>query len=276
MVVIYADILMLVNLIVDYFLLLLCGVILKRQTPFRRILLGAVAGAVSSLYIFLPRLNTFVDMLANLFFSAIITLITFGFHSIKYYVRTVFSFFVISFSYAGAMLAVWTIFRPHGLIIHNSVVYYDISPTFLILFSVIGYFISAGVGILLRKKGQSATRCNVCMILGEKSVSSDGLLDSGNSLYDAFGLSQVIIVNRSTVTELFGDNLNTDFCQSRYRTLPCSTVSDTTLLDGYRIDSAEITVAPKTVLLKKPILAISKTALVDCGALVNPNILEGV
>ena len=274
--VIYADILMLVNLIVDYFLLLLCGVILKRQTPFWRILLGSVAGAVSSLYIFLPRLNTFVDMLANLFFSAIITLITFGFHSIKYYIRTVFSFFVISFSYAGAMLAVWTIFRPHGLIIHNSVVYYDISPTFLILFSVIGYFISAGVGILLRKKGQSATRCNVCMILGEKSVRSDGLLDSGNSLYDAFGLSQVIIVNRSTVTELFGDNLNTDFCQSRYRTLPCSTVSDTTLLDGYRIDSAEITVSPKTVLLKKPILAISKTALVDCGALVNPNILEGV
>lgn len=274
--VIYADILMLVNLIVDYFLILLCGVFLKQQPPFWRILLGAVAGAVSSLYIFLPRLNTFFDMLANLFFSAIITLIAFGFHSIKYYIRTVFSFFVISFSYAGAMLAVWTIFRPHGLIIHNSVVYYDISPTFLILFSVIGYFISAGVGILLRKKGQSATRCNVCMILGEKSVRSDGLLDSGNSLYDAFGLSQVIIVNRSTVTELFGDNLNTDFCQSRYRTLPCSTVSDTTLLDGYRIDSAEITVAPKTVLLKKPILAISKTALVDCGALVNPNILEGV
>ena len=274
--VIYADILMLVNLIVDYFLILLCGVFLKQQPPFWRILLGSVAGAVSSLYIFLPRLNTFVDMLANLFFSAIITLITFGFHSIKYYIRTVFSFFVISFSYAGAMLAVWTIFRPHGLIIHNSVVYYDISPTFLILFSVIGYFISAGVGILLRKKGQSATRCNVCMILGEKSVRSDGLIDSGNSLYDAFGLSQVIIVNRSTVTELFGDNLNTDFCQSRYRTLPCSTVSDTTLLDGYRIDSAEITVAPKTVLLKKPILAISKTALVDCGALVNPNILEGV
>ncbi len=275
-VVIYADILMLVNLIVDYFMLLLCGVILHRKPPFWRTLLGAVVGALTSLYIFLPQSSIIVEILIRACFSAVISLVVFGFHNIKSFLRAVFCFFSVTFLYAGAMLAVCTLFKPHGLIINNSVVYYDISPLFLILFSVIGYFISAAVGLFLRKRGETATRCNVCLYLCEKSVTVEGIVDSGNSLIDTFGISEVLITDSATVHLLFGDMLDTDFCRSRYRALPCSTVSDVAILDGYRIDSAKIELGKKILKITKPIIAISKTKLVDCGVIINPKTVEGV
>ena len=275
-VVIYADILMLVNLIVDYFLLLLCGVILHLKPPFWRTFLGAAAGAIASLYIFFPKSPTIIEIAVNLIISSIIILITFGFHSPKRYLRAVFCFFAITFLYAGAMLCVWNLFKPHGLIIHNSVVYYDISAIFLIIFSVIGYFVSAAIGTLLRKRGKTATRCQTKLVLKDNYVMVEGIVDSGNSLIDTFGMCEVIIADSTVVHSLFGDFLDTDFCRSRYRALPCSTVSDKTILDGYRIDDAEIKYGSKTVRVKKPILAISKTSLVDCGAIINPKTIEGV
>lgn len=275
-VVIYADILMLVNLIVDYFLLLLCGVILQRKPPFWRTFLGAAAGAISSLYIFFPKSNTFVEIAINLLISSIIVLITFGYHTTKKYLRAVLCFFAITFLYAGAMLCVWNLFKPHGLIIHNSVVYYDISAVFLILFSVIGYFISATIGFFLRKRGKTATRCQVRLTLRNNFVTVEGIIDSGNSLVDTFGMCEVIIADNKVVQSLFGYTLDNDFCRSRYRALPCSTVSDATILDGYRIDDAEIICNSKAVKVKKPILAISKTNLTDCGAIINPKTIEGV
>ena len=55
--VVYADILVILNLIVDYFLLSASAAILRIKLPFWRQLAGASVGAVSSLYIFAPEIH---------------------------------------------------------------------------------------------------------------------------------------------------------------------------------------------------------------------------
>lgn len=271
--VVYADILMIVNFIVDYFLLGLTELLLKRRSKLWRRLTGAAVGAVSSLYIFLPQSAFVLEILIRLAISGTITLCAFGLKNLKEFLRASVCFFAVTFLYAGAMMALWLLFRPHGMVINNSVVYFDVSPLFLIAFSVIGYFVSAIIRLFLGKKGTSAKCATVTLAVDEKQVTLEAMVDSGNSLTDAFGLSEVIISDNKTANRLLGD-LQSEFCARRYRALPCGTVSSMDILDGYRLDRAEISFEGITKKIEKPILAVSKVALQDCEAIINPKTLE--
>lgn len=271
--VVYADILMLVNLIVDYFLLALSELLLKRCVVLWRRLLAAAIGAVSSLYIFLPQSPIILEIIIRLAISCIITLCAFGFKNLKEFARAGVCFFAVSFLYAGAMMALWALLRPNGMVINNSVVYFDVSPNFLIVFSVVGYFISAVVRLLLDKKVTAAKRATVTLKVRDMQVTLEAIVDSGNSLTDAFGLSEVIISDIRTARLLLGDS-ESDFCRSRYRALPCGTVASVDILDGYRLDRADISYEGKLKRIEKPILAVSKVALRDCEAIINPKTLE--
>ena len=138
---VYADVLFVLNLIIDYFLLRLTAGMLKRDISLWRMLLGATLGAITSLYIFLPQLNPITETVVRIIFCLIISFSAFGFRSKKSFFRATGLFIAVTFGYGGAMTAIWYIFKPDGMIINNSVVYFNISPLFLIVFSVIAYFI---------------------------------------------------------------------------------------------------------------------------------------
>lgn len=273
--VVYADILMAVNLIVDYFLLLLTAEFLHREPSLARLLLGAGVGAATSLYIFLPDLILPLETLLKLLASALMTAVCFGFGGIKRFLKATAVLFAVSFGYAGAMTAIWYILKPDGMVINNSVVYFSVSPLFLIAFSVIGYFLSAVLRRIFERECPMSQRCEITVFVGDKSERLTAAVDSGNSLSDVFGSSQVIITDSLHVDRLFSVGNATRKPDERYRVLPCRTVSGTALLDGYRCDRAVIKTDKKITELKSPILAVSKTGMDDgCEAIVNPKVLE--
>ena len=77
--VVYADILILVNFIVDYFLIKLTACITKSYIKIFRMVIAAFIGSIFSLYIFLPPLNPFLEILLKLVTSAVMVCIGFGF-----------------------------------------------------------------------------------------------------------------------------------------------------------------------------------------------------
>ena len=271
---VYADILVLLNLIVDYFLLSLTSKLLKTGSPVWRQLAAAAIGGLSSLVIFLPELNTAVEILLRAAICAAVSLTAFGFRSPRFFLRTVAVFFAVSFGFAGAMLGIWQLFRPNGLIIRNSAVYLGISPLFLIVFSVIAYFITLAARQLLGRKGETAEKCEISVYIDGDFASFTAITDTGNSLEDAFGNSEVIVADPAAAEALLGRQSDGELAK-RYRVLPCGTVGGTGLLEGYRCDRARITCREKTTELSRPILAISKTSLGgDYSAVINPKIIE--
>lgn len=74
---IYIDILVCLNVIVNYFLLLASGKFLSRPYKRWRILLGAFLGGLYSLYILLPQLAQWFTILVELAMAATITLTAF-------------------------------------------------------------------------------------------------------------------------------------------------------------------------------------------------------
>ncbi len=265
--VVYADVLMLVNFVVDYFLISLSSRFLQKKVRLWRLLLSAAVGGVFSLYIFLPQSNFLLELTIHILICAILCLIALGFENAKNFLRSVTVLFLVNFAYSGAMIAVWLIFKPYGMAINNSVVYFDISPLFFILFSLIGYFLVILLRRTLKKPFLQNTYCEATLFCGDEKLVLSGIVDTGNSLKDVFGMSQVFIIDKGIVNLLLGDE---KYNPTRFRKIPCGTIAGEKLLDGYRIDNAIITFNNKNYDFKNPVLAVSTTPLVDSKLIVNP------
>ncbi len=273
----YADILMLLNLVVDYFLLSLTARILRRSVSFGRQLCGAGVGAVSSLYIFLPQSSLWIELSVRGLVAALMTLCCFGFFGWRRFFRTVAVLFAVTFGYAGAMIGIWLLLRPNGMVINNSVVYFNISPVFLVGFSAAAYLVATLLRGALDKKSPSSKTCRIALSVGEETAEFTGILDSGNSLTDLFGAASVIIADQSVAQKLFGRDVSPETQPNRYRVIPTGTVSGHELLEGYRCDTGKIYCEDTVTVLERPILAVSKTRLQgEYSAIINPQTVDGV
>lgn len=269
--VVYADILMLVNFVVDYFLLSISARFLHKKPSLWRMLLGSALGGVFSLYILLPQSSFVFQSSVQILMSMVLCLTAYGFGNIKSFLRSIAVLFCVNFAYSGAMIAIWLIFKPHGMVINNSVIYFNISPLFLILFSVAGYFgVSLGRKILKRNFSQNIY-CDVTLFCNDKTIKLQGIADTGNSVTDVFGISQIFIVEEGAINTLLGEQKNNP---ARFRKIPCNTVTGEKLLDGYRIDRAQITLDKRKYDFKNPILAVSQSRLAECGIIINPEALN--
>ena len=269
--IVYADVLIFLNLLVNYFLLCATCKILNCKVKTLQIILSALLGGISSLYIFLPKLNILAETLLKIATCSVMVVTCFGFKNIKSFLKSTGVLFLVTASYGGIMFAFWLMFGPKGMVINNSVVYFDISPLVLIICSVIGYILFSILSRIFAQVSKFARHCSITVFANDKSVRLDAIIDTGNSIEDIFSNSQIIIADKEKVNFLFEtlDNNN-----SRYRLLPCSTVSGNDVLEGFRCDSAVILNNNTQTVLQKPILAISKTKLNDgYNAIINPKTL---
>ena len=264
--VVYADILVAVNLICDYFLLKTTSFFAREKVKALRILLAAFLGSLSSLWIFLPRQNAVANILFRLLVSSVMVFTSFGFKHFKRFLRLSVLLFLVSFGFAGAMWAIFYIFKPNGMVVYNSVVYFDISALLLTVFSVLGYISVTIISGLIKKNAAVAERYPIDIYINEKSLSVIAMADSGNSLKDVFGISEIIIVEKKII-----EAFKNECTPSRYRAVPCNTISGEGLLEGWRFDKAVIHTGDKEAVFENPILVVSKTKLsIECDAIINP------
>ena len=267
---VYADVLFITNFIVDYFLIKLTAKITHTNYKTVRILLASFFGGITALYIFVPNVNTVLDILIKLLIAFAVTFITFDFKGIKPFLRNTAVFFAVSFGFAGGMLAIWHIAKPNGMVINNSVVYFNISPILLIAFSVATYFITALIRHFLSKNQADKDIVKIQFFLKESMTEGKALIDSGNSLCDAFGMSEIIITDKK-ISDFLLKNESESEKKKRYRAIPCNTVSGSEILDGFRIDKAIIIENGNKNEIVRPIIAISKTKISnEIDAIINP------
>ncbi|MBQ3052289.1 MAG: sigma-E processing peptidase SpoIIGA [Clostridia bacterium] len=277
--IVYADILIILNLIVDFFLLLATSKILGVKTALPKLVFSGFLGGLFSLYIFLPQSKVAVELLVRILMSLIICFVAFGIKSLKLYLKSSALFFGITFMYAGAMTALFKIFKPEGMVINNSVVYFDISAISLIGCTVVFYFIFSAFAKIFSKSGKYAEKCEIEISADSNKITIMGVIDTGNSVRDVFGNSEIIIADKRVAQRLFGDiNIeNNSQIKNRYRVIPCGTVSGADMLDGFRCDWARIDYNQKEYLIDKPVLAVAKTNFTDeYSAIINPKIFQMV
>jgi stage II sporulation protein GA (sporulation sigma-E factor processing peptidase) len=197
--VVYVDVLLLLNYVVTVLLLEASARLLGCSPRRIRLVFASLLGAFSSLVIFLPQGGFFSTILTKAAISAAIVLVSFAGRGIAFTLKAWGMFFAVSFFFAGVMLGIWMIFSPGGMLYHNGVVYYHLNPMTLLACTVAAYILLSLFRRFSRGSRVPGMCCDATLFLGEKKVTLKALIDSGNSLYEPFSGTPVIVANLESV-----------------------------------------------------------------------------
>lgn len=278
---VYADILLVINLFVNYALLLCSSMIMKNAVSRLRVLLGASIGAFYGLIIFLPDMYDAVELILRLAVTVLIVISTFGFKSIRYFLRCFCTFLAVSFAFGGIMFVLWVTVAPRGMVYNNGAVYFDIDLAVLAVSTVVSFAVVSLISHFTARRAPKESVALVKIVLGDKAVHATALIDTGNSLCETFSGYPVALGEYGTLEKILPSAVR-DYIDGKnispsadLRIVMHKTVSGTGILPVFRPDYIEIKTASRTVRTDKVYLAATKNNLAggEYTLLLNPELL---
>lgn len=266
---VYVDVLMAVNFFINYFLLLACAKFLTVPVKRGRLALASGLGAAFSLSLLLPEIPAVLALVVKLAMSAAIVLCAFGFGGAKQLLRCTAAFYIINFGFAGLMMALWYFFAPQGLVIRNSVVYFNISPVLLILLTIVCYLAITGINRIVGRQAPKELSCRVVITRGGIACDCTAKVDTGNSLREPFSDVPVIVADKEVIKRLIPPDGSLNF-----RLVPYEAVSGSGVLKAFRPDHVTVYCGKRVLQVQQVYIAVSEVKLGGCDALVNPDILQ--
>lgn len=261
--VIYADILIVINSIVNYFLLRSSASIVKCEHKTSRFLISSLTGGFFSLIIYLDNIPIFLNIIFKLISLTVIVLIAFNTKTVKAFIKCFGAFFLSNFIFAGIMLAVNTAFLPNASIYKNGIVYFDINILSLTLASVACYILIEIITKFTKSKVPEKCIYEIEIFSESLSVNGKALFDSGNTLCDCFSGRPVIIADISFISPLLSDNDLTEM--KNFRLIPFSTIKNGGALPAFMADKVSIQINGRKTVTENIYIAVTENKIISGG-----------
>lgn len=285
---VYVDVLLVINYLINLLLVQCTAKLTGVRPKRRRMVLSSLFGSASALTIFLPFFGFVVEVLLRVTLASGVVLVAFSFQGMRHFFKQLFVFFAVSFFFSGIMLAVWMLFSPAGMLYHNGVVYFDISTPVLLLTAALAYGALSLANRLARDGRVHAAVYGIELRHGDADAQLQGLVDTGNALYDPFSNTPVMVCCLDDVAQLLppgaaegirrGEHMQTNF--QRYglavRLIPYHSVKGSGMLPAFRPDALTL-VQPNgdRLRVERVYLALSTKKVGGMGydALLNPDLI---
>ncbi|WP_371371330.1 sigma-E processing peptidase SpoIIGA [Sporomusa aerivorans] len=252
---VYADVVLLINFIMNSIVLFLTAHATCTGFRWQRLLLAAFCGGLYALGEIIPKIALVYSAPGKLAASVIIIFVAFGYRSVKTMLMLVGTFYVVSFVLGGAAIG-WLYFiqneasyRP-GSILASSWSSLAISSAIAVILII---FIARR---LIHKLSRRQTFYQTKIEYDGRWVTITGMLDTGNSLYSMIGKKPVVLLAWQAALPLVGPAVseyltrykpegwlaNLDNCRdtswlARVEVIPCQSVGGRNMLLGFRPDS---------------------------------------
>lgn len=200
--VIYLDVLILINLYVTYFQILAVSVFTHRKSVWYRKLSAAGIGAVASLSIFIPQEMVLTLTLLKIFLCALIAFVAFGYTGFRAYAVSVLFLMLVSFVFSGIMLCVWLFAAPMKMLFINGTVYFGVDTMTIILSTCAAYGVVRIIRYILDKNGKTDGKYTVIIKNNGRECRLSALADSGNGMVDCFSGLPVIVCRRDMCADV--------------------------------------------------------------------------
>ncbi len=233
--VIYADVLVLINFYITYFLLKSTALMTKENPDRLRLFLTSFLGGVYSLTVLLPEKIQGLLWLLRVLTVILFIFVTFGFTSLKAFLRLNVCFLFCSFVFAGLMLALWYFVCPSGMYFNGSVAYFDINILTLVVLTACCYVFIKLFERLFRSRAPVNTVFYCTVNFNDEEFVVKAFLDTGNNLKDYFTGKPVIIANRRSFSAAFPDEFDTvkEAYDEKIRYIFCDTLTGKGLLPSF-------------------------------------------
>ena len=285
---VYIDVLFLVNVIINYFLLLITSVFSKAPRNRGRVLLASIFGALYCVFTFVSEFVFLQSAVLKILSTIAMSLIAFKYISPSHFFRNTLVLFFVGFLFGGIIYGIYFLTNPSFMTIKNATIYIHVSPILLIICSVICYlFILLFNYILKPQAGLDLCRYSVTITYRDKKVSASGFLDTGNNLTDIFTDYPVVLCNYETVKALFDSTETACFKDSvpswssprpikNFRVVPASTVSGSTLLPAFKPNGIMLETNDKKFTTERVLIAVfnSKNYNSPHEIILNPELLS--
>ena len=207
--IIYMDLILFLNFVIDLIILMVVGIVLKRKKNLTRIILGAFVGSLSVLFL-LIKLSNLELFIYKILLGFIMTYISFGYQNIKYVIKNFLYYLNILFSYRQEGI----IFIFKGLSI-NIIILFLVSP--IILFMYIKQ---------MKEKTNYNIYHNVEIYFKNKIIKLTGFIDTGNKLVDPYMKKPIILIPKNKI-----DNITNKII------VPYMTIDNVSLLECISVDN---------------------------------------
>ena len=266
--VIYADLLIILNIVITLIIIIITSDLLKIQSEKTRYIIGSLAGGFLSLIILAPPMNAFLSVIVRLFISVIIVMLSFKVNTVRLYLKCFITFNGVSLLLAGIMLAAGTLVRKNSVVTNNGFLYVDFSISAVIIIICASFFLIKIINrsIFMKNKKDLFFDTEICF--SERKIKVTAFFDSGNSLQDVFTGRPVIIVSaeavRPLLEESFYDEILSVFDVNEYksfsgriRLLPVRTLGNSCFIPAFTAEKAVVSGNDMLRIIEKPTIAVA-------------------
>lgn len=259
--VVYVDILLFTNTIINYIILAAAEKLMKLSTRTLRMICASLLGSVFSLLILADIRSVLFSLAVKVVSTLAITAVGFRFSSMRELLKHSLMVFCVSVIFSGLMTAIYQLFRPPNMLIINDIVYFEFDPIIMLAVTAAIYFAVYLAERLLRERIRSSV-VRLSFSAGGEEYRTVGKIDTGCSLTEPFSGAPVIIIDSRVY--------QTQMTEST-RVIPYTALSGSSVLFGNKADA--VTIDGKEI-HKDIYIASSDIQSSAYSAIINPDIIR--
>ena len=268
--VIYADLLVILNIVVTLIIIIITSDLLKIQSEKTRYIAGSLAGGFFSLIILAPSMNMLFSVAIRIVISLIIVLLSFRVHNLKLYFRCFFMFNGVSLLLGGIMLAAGILINNDSVVANNGFVYVDFSISAVILIICASFFLIKIINKNVFMKNRRDLVFDTEIHYEGRKILLKAFFDTGNSLTDIFTGRPVIIVSSeeirsllepsfyAEITGFFNEAENGSF-SGKIRLLPVRTLGSSSFIPAFSAEKAVVSGNDTIKIVEKPTIGVTNS-----------------
>lgn len=290
--VIYIDVLLLENALLNLLILYLVKRISRIERNNLYIAIASIVGALYVFIVFFPELKVFYSFTMKIAVSILMILIAFWPKDFKSFIRQILIFYGIAFFLGGSILSIFYLTNKNVGVNNGVLVLNRLSSRYLILGIIIGILmVKVAFDFVDRYFDIKNNTIDLGIVNNDINKRLRALIDTGNSLKDPITGNPVVVVDMEYILDIIPDEIldivknkkdisnieNTDVVK-RLRVIPYSALGvENGILMGYKVDFIYVYNKKNIGIIKNPILALYDKHLSSRGdyqAIAYPEIIK--
>lgn len=234
----YLDILWLDNVLMNYIILWVTVKVSKIKCVSWRLWVSAGIGALYAVFIFLPQFQAMRTIPLKICLSLIMLLAAFEFNNIGQFIKVLAFFYCTTFIFGGAAFGIYY-FLGEGVQVQDGIFYIENYPVKILAFACI-IVITLGRNLrdfMRNRLNHQELLYTIGIYFDGEKAEVEGLLDTGNALYDPISQNPVIVAEFAEVRHILPSDIQDIFIKSKENDLEfiTKTVANSSWIGRFRM-----------------------------------------